>query len=30
MSEDIKYNNKVEEEEVGYVMKQPFNPNKKR
>lgn len=28
MSEDSKYINKVEEEEVGYVMKQPFNPNK--
>src|SRR3989339_427811 len=28
MSEDSKYINKVEEEEVGYVMKRPFNPNK--
>ena len=28
MSEDSKKLSAVEEEEVGYVMKQPFNPNK--
>ena len=28
MSEDSRYINKVEEEEAGYAMKQPFNPNK--
>lgn len=28
MSEDSKFISKVEEEEVGYVMKQPFNPSK--
>ncbi|MDP3434250.1 MAG: DUF262 domain-containing protein [Bacteroidota bacterium] len=28
MSEDFKFMRKVEEEEVGYVMKQPFNPSK--
>ncbi len=28
MSEDSKYIDEEEEEDVGYVMKQPFNPNK--